>query len=115
MTPEHIERISKAHKGKIVSLETRMLLSEIRKNRGPISKETREKMSKNNNKSVPITVYNAADNTIYKQFYTIAEAAIHFFGNSRKRSKFKWILSHPDKNILLLEKYIVRRSKDRKL
>jgi len=71
---------------KKVSEETKELMRKAALNR-IVSEETRLKMSKNNAKSVKFTAY--INNTVFKQFTSIADAADFFFQDRTKRSKIK--------------------------
>ena len=69
-----------------------------------VSQETRQKMSKNNAKSVNFTAY--INGTVFKQFTSIADAAEFFFQDTSKRSKIRTALA---KHTLLLNKYELKR------
>lgn len=98
-----MDNVRAVHLGKIVSPETRSLMRNAALNR-KVSLETRKSMSKNNAKSVSITVY--LNGVVFKQFASTASAARYFFNDSSKRSKIRTAL---DKNKLLLGKYEVKR------
>lgn len=61
-------------------------------------------MSLNNGRSVSIVAYYADNNTIYKEFRSIADAALHFISLmiQKKREIIRWAIT--TKN-LLLDKY----------
>ena len=71
-----------------------------------VSQETRQKMSKNNAKSVKFTAY--INGTVFKQFTSIADAAEFFFQDRTKRSKIRTALA---KHTLLLKNYELRKDK----
>ena len=88
-----------------VSQETRDLMRNSALNR-KVSQETRQKMSKNNAKSVKFTAY--INGTVFKQFTSIADAAEFFFQDRTKRSKISKALA---KHTLLLKIYELRKDK----
>ena len=71
-----------------------------------VSQETRQKMSKNNAKSVKFTAY--INGTVFKQFTSIADADEFFFQDRTKRSKISTALA---KHTLLLKIYELRKDK----
>lgn len=99
---DHIERLRKINTGKVISNETKNILRKKALERAPFSIETRIKMSINNRKSVPFTAYDTEINSIYKEFNSIADAALYFFNDSNKRYPIKRALSTQG---LLLGKY----------
>lgn len=104
----HLENLRKLSLNKLVSLETRALLKEKALNRGPVSLDTRKKMSISNNKSVKIVSYYAESNLLHKNFNSIADAAEFFFNDRNRRSPLKYAL---EKNTLILNKYYLRKEK----
>ena len=100
---ERIDKLRALHLGKIVSRETRDLMSNAALNH-KVSALTREKMSINNGKSVSITAY--FDGIVFKRFSSTAEAAEYFFKYRNKRSKIRTALA---KNTLILNKYHMKR------
>ena len=50
-------------------------------------------MSINNNKSKKIIAYFAESNLVYREFTSIAEAALHFFKDRDRRGPIKYALS----------------------
>jgi len=87
---------------KPVSKETRALLKSIALNKKPITNETRQKMSINNNKSLKIIAYFSDSNVIYREFLSIADAAEHFFNDRDRISPIKYALA---KHTKFLDKY----------
>ena len=86
---ERINKVRALHLGKIVSRETRDLMSNAALNH-KVSALTREKMSINNAKSVSIAAY--FNGIVLKKFSSIAEAAEYFFEDRNKRSKIRTAL-----------------------
>jgi hypothetical protein len=82
-----------------------MRLSEIAKNR-LFTKETREKMSINNGRSVRFKAYDLDTGDLFKEFVSIADAAEFFFNDRNCRGKIKTALY---KNKPLLNKYILKK------
>lgn len=87
---ERINKVRALHLGKIVSMETRYLMSNAALNR-KVSAITRQKMSMNNAKSVNITAYFNGI-VLKKKFTSIADAAEYFFKDRNKRSKIQTAL-----------------------
>uniref|UniRef100_A0A896Z2P5 GIY-YIG endonuclease n=1 Tax=Coniophora olivacea TaxID=85977 RepID=A0A896Z2P5_9AGAM len=104
---KRMENLRLARKNTPVSEETRELLRANALERGPVSDETKLKMSINNNKSVAIQAYLADSDTLYREFLSIAEAAEHFFNDRDKRGPIKYALA---KNTKILNKYYLRKS-----
>ena len=86
---ERINKIRALHLNKIVSRESRDLMSIAAQNR-KVSALTRKKMSTNNAKSVNITAY--INGIVFKKFASIAQAAEYFFKDRNKRSKIRTAL-----------------------
>jgi hypothetical protein len=106
MTLEQRSRIGSLWRGKTLPLEVRMKMSEKARIR-IVSKETKEKMSLNNNKSLKFSAYDLETGNLFREFVSIADAAEFFFNDRNCRDKIKYALH---KNKPFLNKYILKKS-----
>lgn len=90
ITAEHKKILSIVHTGKFINEETRNKLREIAINRPPILEKSRELMRKNNFRNKRIIVLEKENNdSIFKTFTSIADAAEFFYNDRNKRSPIK--------------------------